>query len=47
MLRKNRDEFHCEYKTTNKIFCLYLYKPYKYKLLIYDFNDTIYLHSIF
>ena len=25
VLRKNIDEFHCEYKT---MFCLHLYKPY-------------------
>ena len=47
MLRKNRDEFHYEYKTNNTKKNLYLYKPYKYKLLIYDFRGTIYLHSIF
>ena len=44
MLRKNRNELHCEYKTNNIKFCLYLYKLYVYELLIYDFNETIYLH---
>ena len=44
-LKKNRNIFHCKYKTNNTIY-YYLYINYIYNELIYDYNGIIYICNL-